>query len=196
MTRIHSRLSLVAVPLWLSLFACGSSDTEAKVFQANTEGGTEQSFPEFDSELVGTDPLQLRTCSKDPTPLLADDETTLCLFLDLDVAGLDAAGAPATLAIGGEARIDRVISDESPAFTSAPGHSPVVTAAWATVGCYSRVRQGPLVQQLEGRVVLEQNTRARLAGRVVLSSKGQVTVADCGNADSASFDFLFDLARP
>jgi hypothetical protein len=192
MTRPHLRLSRLTVVLLLALSACGSEEPR---FRAKLEDGSEDSFPGFNTRLSGTDPLMLLTCSKDPTPQVADDERALCLNLHLDAAGLSAAGAPATLSIAGEARLTEPRGPTPPTFTVAAGHSPVVSVAWAIVGCYAPVRPGPLVQQLRGRLELEENSATRLSGRVVLTSEGELAVADCGKVSSADFDFRFDVAR-
>lgn len=190
MTRPKLRLSLLTVVLLLA--ACGS---EEERFLVHLEDGRQQSFPEFFTELRGTEPLMFIACSKDPTPQVSDDESTLCLRLHLDSAGLGAIGAPATLPIEGEARLAEPVGPTPPTFTAAAGHSPVVSVAWATVGCFAPHREGPWVQQLQGRLELEENTPKRLAGRVVLTTEGALAVADCGNASSADFDFRFDVAR-
>jgi hypothetical protein len=113
--------------LLVSLVGCAGGDDG--LFKGNLEGGGEESFPEFVTQLLGPDPLVLLTCSKDPTPQVADDEHTLCLRLHLDAAGLSAAGAPATLPIEGEARLAEATGSTPAAFTAAPGHSPVITSA-------------------------------------------------------------------
>ncbi len=192
MTRPNIRLSRLTVVLLLTLAACGS---EEKKFRMNDEDGGEDSFPEFNTTLLGGDPLMLVACSEDPTPEIADDERTLCLRIHLDAAGLSATSAPATLPIAGEARLTEPVGPTPPTFTAASDHSQVVSVAWVTVGCYAPRREGPLVQQLQGRLELEENSAKRLAGRVVLTSQGQLTVADCGNVSSADFDFPFDLER-
>ncbi len=195
MNRSDTRRSQVLAILLASLVGCGGED-KGDVFQGNLEGGGEESFPEFVTQLQGPDPLVLLTCSKDPTPLVADDENTLCLRLYLDASSLSGAGATATLPIEGEARLAEATGSTPATFTGSSGHSPVITTAWATVGCYSLMREGPFVQQLQGRLELEKNTAQRLAGRVVLTAEGQLTVADCGKITSADFDFRFDVARP
>jgi hypothetical protein len=195
MNRSGIRRTQVLAVLLASLVGCGGED-KGDLFQGNLEGGGEESFPEFVTRLQGQDPLLLLTCSKDPTPLVADDEKTLCLHLYLDAAGLSAAGAPATLPIEGEARLAEATSSPPATFTGTPVHSLVITTAWATVGCFSLRKEGPFVQQLQGRLELEKNTARQLAGRVVLTAEGQLTVADCGKITSADFDFRFDVARP
>lgn len=194
MNRPDIRCAQVLAVLLVSLVGCGGDDRG--LFQANLEGGGEESFPEFVTQLDGTDPLMLLTCSKDPTPQVADDELSLCLRLSLDAAGLSGAGAPATLSIAGEAQLVEPNSPTPATFTAGSGHSPVITTAWATVGCYAPRREGPFVQQLQGKLELSKNTAERLAGRVVLTTEGQLDVADCGKATSANFDFSFDVARP
>jgi hypothetical protein len=195
MNRSDIRRTQVLAVLLASLVGCGGEDKGA-LFQGNLKGGGEESFPEFVTQVQGPDPLVLLTCSKDPTPLVADDESTLCLHLHVDAAGLSGAGAPATLPIQGEARLADATSSTPATFTGTSGHSPVITTAWATVGCYSLRKEGPFVQQLQGRLELEKNTAQRLAGRVVLTAAGQLNVADCGKITSADFDFRFDVARP
>lgn len=192
MTLNHTRLLPLAVTLLLTLAACGE---EEKKFQMKAEGGSEDSFPEFTTQLLGPDPLALVTCSEDPTPGIADDERKLCLRIHLDATGLSAAGAPATLSISGEAQLAEAVGPAAASFTAREGHSPVVTTAWVTVGCFSQPRQGPFTQQLQGRLELEENTSKRLAGRVVLTGEGQLAVIDCGNVNFADFDFRFDVAR-
>jgi hypothetical protein len=194
MNRPDIRSAHVLAVLLVSLVGCGGD--ERGLFQANLESGGEESFPEFVTRLDGTDPLILLTCSKDPTPQVADDEISLCLRVYLDAASLSGAGAPATLPIAGEARLAEAISSTPATFTAAPGHSPVITTSWATVGCYAPRREGPFVQQLQGRLELSKNTAERLSGRLVLTAEGQLDVADCGKATSANFDFSFDVARP
>jgi hypothetical protein len=192
MNRPDIRRAPVLVVLLVSLAGCEGKE----VFQANLEGGGEESFPEFVTELDGTESLVLLTCSKDPTPQVADDEITLCLRLHLDAAGLSGAGASATLPIEGEARLAEPVSPTPAAFTAASGHSPIITTTWAAVGCFALRREGPFVQHLQGRLELSKNTATRLAGRVVLTSEGQVDIADCGKFISADFDYSFDVARP
>lgn len=173
-------------------------DTSASgdlVFRGNIEGGQGEAFAKIATELVGTDTWVLRTCSKDPTPELADDEQTLCLRIDLDPAALSSVSVPATLPIQGEAQVAVATSSTPATFTAGSGHSPVVTTAWATVVCYSLGRREPLVQQLEGRLELEHNAGGRLAGRVVLSLEGEMRVADCKDFTSADFDYRFDVTH-
>lgn len=194
MNRPDIRHAHVLAILLVSLVGCGGDEGEQ--FQTQLESGGEESFPEFVTELDGTDPLVLRTCSKDPTPQIADDEVTLCLSLQLDAAGLSGAGASATLRITGEAQLPEPIGPTPATFIGTSGHSPVITTAWATVGCYAPRLQGPFVQQLQGRLELSKNTAERLAGRVVLAVEGQLDVTACGTFTSADFDFRFDVARP
>jgi hypothetical protein len=195
MNRSDIRRARVLAVLLVSLVSCGG-EGEGELFQGNLEGGGEESFPEFVTQLLGPDPLVLLTCSKDPTPQVADDENTLCLRLYLDDAGLSGAGAPATLPIEGEAQLPEATGATPATFTGTSSHSPVITTAWATVGCFAPRKEGPFVQQLQGRLELEKNTAERLAGRVVLAAEGQLDVAGCSQIVSADFDFRFDVARP
>jgi hypothetical protein len=177
----------------MTLAACGPEGT----FQARTEGGGTEPFVEFVTELHGPEPLDLATCSTDPTPEIFDDETWLCVHVRLDPAGLSAAGERATLPIEGEARVAEAVGPTPPTFNPASGHSPVVLAAWVAVRCYEGGRhEGPFIQQLQGRLELEKNNARRLRGRVVLTADGQVEMDNCGDYIGAEFDFPFDVARP
>jgi hypothetical protein len=193
MNRTHVRRLCLAAVLLLTLGACGGEEEET--FQARLEGGSEDSFTEFTTQVRGTDPVELSTCSKDPTPQISDDERTLCLRIYLDAQGLSAAGAPATFSIMGTAKLAEAVGPTPATFTAAEGHSPEVVTAWATVGCFAPHLQGPFVQRLQGRLELEENTSKKLAGRVVLTTEGQLSVTDCGRVTSANFDFRFDVAR-
>ena len=168
----------------------------ARIFRTNYASGNVDSFSKFHADLVGTNPVTFRACSDDPTPQVADDERMLCMRLVLDAAGLEAAGWSATLPIRGQAQLSEPGTPTPATFTAGAGNSPVVLSAWATVSCYSPRRDGPLEQQVDGRLEVKKNTADWLKARVVLSVAGDLPVADCGATTSADFDFTVDLARP
>ncbi|MFP2933531.1 hypothetical protein ACLESO_51985 [Pyxidicoccus sp. 3LG] len=182
--------------LLLSLTACDpkdEDDEESTTDPIRVKYG--ETWRDFDKErtasLTGVTPRTLRLCGvNDPIPEAIDDETSVCLLINLDESLLGTG--PGTLTLEGTSTVTVEDSTE-PSFAAGPGHSQGVGAVWASTGCFGPPSTESSVQQVNGRLVLEENSATQLKGRLELQVTGKLA-GRCPGTD-AEADVEFDVAR-
>jgi hypothetical protein len=184
--------------LLLSLAACDIPPPSGSGTFRALLGDSLRDFEHSETKLLQTTPRRLVACGTyDPLPNAIDDETSLCLSLELDLAQLEAAGDGAAFAIEGTAHFSNAASPDSMVFAPEPGHSEAaIPRAWVSMSCYAPPRDDTLTQRFQGRLLLTRVTAESLSGRVEVSMEGELAGASCHERSGpANFDFLFTVQR-
>jgi len=196
------RQSFLPLALLLSLTACGDDPTSEKSSEPFEDSGEtlrvayDGGWMSFDEHrtagFLSDAPRALRLCGlNDPSRGVADDETTACatLWFDRTVLGT----GPVTLTVAGSAVAATTDSFNDITFTPRGGHSPELLAVFVTTGCYGSVPDQALTQEVDGRLVLDENSDTRVRGRLVMRSEGK-TAGRCPG-DGAEVALSFDVTR-
>ncbi|WP_342374152.1 hypothetical protein NVS55_22430 [Myxococcus stipitatus] len=117
-----------------------------------------------------------------------DGDSTACMVLDLDSAVLGTG--PKKFKVAGQSSY--TVEGFSTAFTPGAGHSPEIKAAYASISCEAW-DPADAVQDVSGRVVLEENSDTRLSGYVVATSIGKTV--GCAFGDKTEVNIRFDITR-
>jgi hypothetical protein len=182
--------------LLLTLAACDSFPPGSGTFRAQL-GDSWRDFEQRETTLTQEAPRKLVACGTyDPIPTAMDDETSLCLSLELDLDRLEAAGDGAVLPLDGTGQFSNASSSEGLTFVSEPGHSEAILRAWASMSCFAPPRGGALTQRVRGRLHLTHVRAESLSGRVELSLEGELAGGACHDRTGpAEFDFPFTVQR-
>ncbi|WP_044281154.1 hypothetical protein [Myxococcus stipitatus] len=117
-----------------------------------------------------------------------DGDSRACMVLDLDNAVLGTG--PKKFKVAGQSSY--TVAGSSATFTPGAGHSPEIKNAYASIFCAASDR-ADAVQDVSGRVVLEENSDTRLSGYVVATSIGKTV--GCTFGDKTEVNIRFDIAR-
>jgi hypothetical protein len=183
---------LSSLTLLLSLTACEPDEA-----QGSLRAKYGDKWKDFDEDRATTftsdGAPRLSLCgTNDPLKHAADDETSLCVALTFD-ASLPGSG-PATLTIDGTSTVPSPdLGSDNRTFEAGPTHTAGITGVWATTSCYGPPSEEDAVQQLSGRLELEENSATRLKGRLVLNTTGPTGTRCPGTAAEA--DLEFDVER-
>lgn len=186
MTSTSKLLSSLA--LLLAVSACEPDDE----VQGSLRARFGESWKEFDEgrsyTFIADGPPTLYLCGdNDPLPNAIDDETGLCITLVLD-ASVSGSG-PATFTIDGAGTVPYPDTYGNRTFAAGPAHSAGVTGVWATTSCFAAPSEEDAVQQLSGRLELEENSATKYRGRLVLNVTGPLGTRCPGDAAEADLEF-------
>ncbi|AKF86279.1 hypothetical protein MFUL124B02_24350 [Myxococcus fulvus 124B02] len=181
------RLSSAPVALLLLLAACGAEDGTLRVIR-------DGKWKDFDhqrrSELSADEETRLVLCGSDTGRNVAEDVgRSACIHVVMDKALLGTG--PRTLELAGTSYVKKTETFRSYTFKPRVENSPEMKAAWVQTSCFEPPDPVSLdvMQVVNGRLVLEENSATHLRGRMRLKMEG-VTYGPCyGGGAEAELDF-------
>lgn len=181
---------LLAPATVAALLACG----EPARLRARS-GGDWASFSGVETSRTVSSPLTLSSCGAHDAPESLDEESRLCVHVQLDASVLERVELGTPLSVVGVMRVPGIQDEAPPVFTPGEGHTPLVLGAWGSTVCRRPAREGEVVQQVRGKLLLTRREETRLAGRLELVLEGDLAQTDCGFDPAVELDVPFELGR-